>query len=210
MSDPEDLLYARVCADLERERGFFAWLRSRPTPVRALLLIGGAGGTVGAARIALGPASLGAATWWSVAALTITALAAIAAAIQPIHHGAWTGGPRRLLIGGVLVGALAATTLGGDGTLGELADGHCLLGTAMMGAPVFALALAVGRGSGRYLISALAAALSGAVAIQLVCPTSPGLLHLLVEHFGAILLASGVFAMSAAAISHLRDARRSP
>ena len=207
MSNPEDLLYARIRADLERERGLLAWLRSRPTPVRALLLVGGAGAAVGAALLALGPAGFEAATGWSVAALTMTTLAAFAAAIQPVHHATWTGAPRRLLISGVLIGALAAIALGGDGTIGELADGHCLLGTAMMGAPVFALALAVGRGSGRYLVPALAAALSGAVAIQLVCPSPPGLLHLVLEHFGAVLLTAGVFAMSAAAVSRLRDAR---
>ena len=171
MPDPRDDLYERIREDIASERGALAWIRARPTPLRAALLgalgFGGAVALIAAMRPEsfTRPRTLG----WAIGltgAIAMTAVA-MAALLRPVHTDGWSPLRRRLVARAVALGALGAITLLGDGSLGALG-------------------------------AALSATLVGALTLQVMC-RGRSLLHLVTEHFGVV-LAGGLFYFSVAAL----------
>jgi len=201
--DPRDDLYERIREDIASERGALAWIRARPTPLRAALLgalgFGGAVALIAAMRPEsfTRPRTLG----WAIGltgAIAMTAVA-MAALLRPVHADGWSPLRRRLVGGAIALGALGAITLAGDGSLGALGTGHCLMMGAMASLPTFVAALLLDRHPRRgALFAALSATLVGALTLQVMC-RGRSLLHLVTEHFGVV-LAGGLFYFSVAAL----------
>ncbi|MGF1464590.1 MAG: hypothetical protein ACFCGT_00520 [Sandaracinaceae bacterium] len=185
-----EALYERVRQDLERERGPAAWLRSRPTPQRlALWLLSAAVVSLVLQRMA-GGAGAEPARLLSLVTLGATTAIAMGVALWPLPRHRPSGRARLLLVVGVAAAALAALVLAGDGTLGPVGPLRCVRVGAVAALPVFGVGLLLDRQPSRgLLLSALAAALAGALAVQGVCGAS-GLTHLVVSHFGAVVAAT--------------------
>lgn len=213
MPAPHDDLYDRIREDIAAERGVRAWLRARPTPTRAGLLGAVAFGSVIAFVLSMhleafyAPRSLG----WVlglVAAITMGAVA-MAALLRPVHADAWSPSRRGLVAGAITLGSLGAITLAGDGTIGALGSGRCLLVGGLAGLPTFVAATLLDRHPRRgALFAGLSAALVGALAVQVLCG-APGLLHLVLEHFGVVVCFGLAYALLGLALSR-RLTRRSP
>jgi hypothetical protein len=212
--DETDRLYAQLRAEIERERGPAAWLRARSTPVRIALVAAVAVGVVALAVAVTGHTAFFVDTtpvWLaSVAALAALGGFAIRAALRPIYRPAWSNTTRVVASAAVLLGALGAVVSIGDGSLGALDGGRCVVLGLLAGAPVFSLALLVERVPRRgAFFGALAGAVAGATTAQVLCP-APGLLHLLVGHFGIVASATAVFGAIAAFVARRDRARLGP
>ena len=193
-------IYARVRADLERERGIRAWLRARPTPLRVAMLLSAATAisALGAWVLAGGLADRSATGWVSATGLVVALAFAVIAALRPIHLPEGSDASRALLVLGIALSSLAAIVASGDGTVGALASGRCALIGLAVGVPVFAVSLLVARHPSRGAVfRGLVGGIAGALAVQLVCP-APGLAHLVVEHFGVVLLGAVLFGSAGA------------
>jgi hypothetical protein len=204
MKDETEELYLRVQADLARERGVRAFLRSRPTVLRGLLLGATSLATVSVAALVSGsPRSPG---FW-LGTLALIALVGVAArsALRPLHRPAWTGGARASVVATIVLGALGAIVLPSDGSLGAMGPGICIAIGVAAAVPVFVLAVLLDRSPWRgALFGALAGGLTGALAVQLLCP-EPGLAHLATEHFGVLLVCGVLFGVIAQLLGR-RDA----
>ncbi len=187
--DDLERLYAGVRAELERERGVRAWLRARPTPLRVALVLSVAALVVGAPAWVMGHAPGANATGWLVGAAALVGLVAVTLARSLCGEP-----PPRAALLALLAAALGAMLVSSDGALGTAGAPTCLALGAMTGLPVLLAGLALDRAPGRHLaLAAAGAALTGVAAAQLVCPRRD-LAHLLVDHFGALLLLLAIFA----------------
>lgn len=205
MPAPPDDLYDRIREDIASERGARAWLRARPTSTRAVLLGAVAFGSVVTLVASMRleaffePRSLG----WVlglVAAITMAAVA-MAALLRPVHADAWSPARRRLVAAAIALGSLGAITLAGDGTLGGLGTGRCLIVGGVAGLPTFVAATLLDRHPRRgVLFAALSATLTGALSVQLLCG-APGLIHLVTEHFGVVACFGVAYALLGLALS---------
>ena len=168
---------------------------------------------VAATAALAGPSRLlarGAAGWLALLGLAVTGVISLAASLRPLHLPAWSGSSRRLLAAGVGLAALASVLLGGDGAMGEIGDGRCLGIGLVVSGPLFALGLLSDRRPLRAgLFRAAAAAIGGALAVQLFCPTG-GLLHLLVQHFAVVPLATAAFVVVGLGLARAQRRRQSP
>lgn len=206
--DPADFerLYASVRAEVERERGVRAWLRALPTPYRAAIVLVASGVAVAAPAVLMGGAPDGRWGWlMSVAGVTVVAIAATLLCLRPIHDD---DAPSPAWLVALGAAALGSMVLASDGSLGAVATPACLMLGAMTGVPTLAVGLLVDRSPRRNVaLWALAASLTGMTAAQLACPRR-GLMHLVVDHFGALLVLAVVFAGVRLGLARLEDARR--
>ncbi|HJL16631.1 MAG TPA: hypothetical protein RMH99_13290 [Sandaracinaceae bacterium LLY-WYZ-13_1] len=200
-SEETDRLYARLQQTLADERGPRAWLRARPTPWRLAIVGVALLGVVTAAVLVTGHTAflraLDARWIASVVGLAAMSGVAVTAALRPAHRPEGSRAVRAALGAGVVLGALGAILLLGDGTLGALERLRCLAIGGAAAVPIFALARLVDRtpqrGAG---FAALAAGVAGALTVQVICP-APGLAHLVVSHFGVVVLAAGALGLFA-------------
>jgi len=149
---------------------------------------------VGALTLLRSPTWAHASTWWvGLGALVVLGGLAMASALRPITESQDPRGARLLAAGGIALGALGALGVGSDGRWGGAGGLRCVLVGSLVALPVFVAARLLDRAPWRgVLFGALAGGITGTVALQLVCPV-PHLGHLLVGHFGALLVSATVF-----------------
>jgi hypothetical protein len=205
-----EALSRAVRADLDRERGAVAWLRSRSTPVRVSLAVG-FGVLVGVATVLLAargdlrtlpPWRLGlAVAWFGVAAGTCAWLGLRPLFLPRPSRGLVAAACAFAFAGPVLTALLPElpTTALRHAYHGGLAGAGCFTIGAVVSAMalLFARALDRGgdRGGGQLVLAAAAAGLVGNLALVLHCPINYPL-HLLLGHAtvpAGILLALFVF-----------------
>ena len=206
-----DRMQAELQGQLARERGIAAWLRSRPTPVRATL-----------AGLVLGLLVVTTMLLWPRPDYTVYPPARMLLALAPIAGllavelvlVMWPlqlpAAPRWLvnaaLIGPplVLAGLYALPPAHTDHPRSLVPDGfgsmlagtvRCLVVGSLLGAGVFALFRALDRGGARRrLLMAAGAGLAANLLLQLHCAvTAPS--HLLIGHFGVLALCFAVAAV---------------
>ncbi len=193
MPEPDpDPLYERLRERIEADRGPIAWLRARPTPARHALLATSGIAVVTTVTLlthsTLEDASLTFVI--GLGALGLLAALSMAAALRPLFERGATPRGRLVSGAGVLAAALGAVAIGGTDGWGPLGGLSCFWVGAVVGLPVFALSIALDRAGWRGpLFGALSAGLVGLIAIQIACPATQ-LTHLLVAHFGALLVAT--------------------
>jgi hypothetical protein len=185
-----------VRADLERERGAVAWLRSRSTPVRVALAVG-FGVLVGALTVllaarhdlhAMPPARLAlSVAWFGIASGTCAWLALRPLFLAPPSRGLVAAVAAFAFAGPVVTALLPElpTTAYHHAYRAGLAGMACFsIGAAVSAlALLFARALDRGgsRAGGQLVLAAAAAGLVGNLALVLHCPLNhPG--HLLLGH----------------------------
>ena len=193
-------MHAELQRELARERGPRAWLRSRPTPVRASL----AGLVLGALIVATMTLSLRVDYALYPPLRMLLVLAAVAGLIAvnlvllvwPLQLPAAPGWVAKAAVIGAPVTLLVLYALPPAHThprsiapteFGALLAGtvRCLVAGSSVGVALFAFLRALDRGSRRLLLAAAGAGLAGNLLLQLHCAmTSPA--HLLIGHFGVL------------------------
>ncbi len=196
---PLDALLQQVEQALARERGARAWLRSRPTWLRALLAAVGAGAVPLGVWLAWGrvdAAVYPTTRWWiDLAVLVVPIAVALGVVMRPLHRSRW---PRwvepvvvllamvAVLVGPAMVPAHhdhAASIVGGGADLWPRAAVCLVMGT-VLGLPMVAwmvMLLRTGGPTRPVPLAAVAAGLVGVLAIFMHCPiVSAG--HLLCGH----------------------------
>jgi len=188
-------LYARVREDVDRERGVRAWLRSSPTWIRGAVV-----GTTAAVAIAAPWAMMGApplsvrCDGWtcSVIALGVLLAVAVAASVRPLHRASGGVGTR-LWLASLGAASLVAMLMANDGSVGPVESIRCLVLGAAVGVPVWIVGFLTDRyPQGNVTLGGAVAALGGMLAAQILCPLR-GVAHIVVDHFGALLLLAAIF-----------------
>jgi hypothetical protein len=204
-------LYAGLQAEIARERGARAWLRSRSTPARAA--IAGAGLLLGTLGLGLLWPRPDAELYPAARMATIVLFSAglitgqLWLVLRPLQRPATADWLARGLAFGACGGLLALYALptahaahpdsvqppGLAALLGYALP--CLVVGSAVAAAGFALLRALDRGgASRALLAASCGGVSANLLLQLHCPnTAPG--HLILGHLGALLVIAGVVAL---------------
>ena len=205
-ADELERLFGAIRHVVARERGAGPWLAARPTHVRvalavlATLAVAAVGPLLGVRPDLLGGAALGPVVAWL--AILITAVAAIAVGMRPLHRPSPSAGLAMMLviaaIAGPAVGALVAFATGAavaPATAAAIdlpkANAVCfavgILGAGLGGLALAALSRAP-RGPRVWLLGAAAGA-TGALLLEGHCAlTDPG--HVILGH--ALVVAAGI------------------
>lgn len=202
-----DKLHAELQGKLAREKGFAAWLRSRPTPVRALLA-GLAVGLLAVATMALWirpdfelyPPGRMNAVLASIAALIVLDLILVLWPIQLPAVPRW-------LMAAAVAGAPIGLFFWYSAPVAHLTHARsvppedfkgwfvhavrCLGYGSIIAAGIYALLRSLDRGgTNRVLLMAACAGLAANLVLQLHCPqTAPA--HLMIGHLGVVALCFG-------------------
>ena len=197
-----DALFESVSAQIAQERGPRAWLRERSTRARAALLLAAIGGTWALllAVTGAGPRLLETPLTpaWIASLVVLLGLGAVAgaAALRPAFKWRFSPTKERLIVGGLLAGALTAMALVTDGSLGSVGSMRCLMVGFVASLPVFGAAVVLDRAPERGLaFGALLAGLTGGLVVTALCPHGP-IAHVVGQHFGVVAL--GALALGAA------------
>jgi hypothetical protein len=197
-------LHAELQGEIAREKGVGAWLRSRPTPVRALvagLVVGALAlvtmGVWGRQDFAMYPAERMLAVVASIAGLIVVDLVLVLwplqlpAAPQWLMAAAVAGAPLGLLFWysapAVETGHPGSVPVESAGTLVRHAL-HCLVFGSVIAGGIYGLLRGLDRGgANRLLLMGACAGLAGNLMLQLHCSvTAP--VHLLIGHLGVVVL----------------------
>jgi hypothetical protein len=203
-----EALFAGLSQRLAHERGIAAWLRSRSTPLRALLAAAMLAGLLALAivtslrrDIAVYPGPRMALV---LAALGASLLSLVFVLLRPLQWPALPARAAPALALAAIAGALVISVLpeahhahSSSMVYGQSISSHlvravpCVVIGLMNGLVAYGLLVALDRGGRRRVaLPGIAAGLVAYMVLQLVCPVT-GPTHLVLAHFGVLLMLVG-------------------